>query len=123
MLINAFSYKAFHFLFRTNLAEPHLVEEDTEQESDVGDEGYDDEMEEVLSNFAKKRVKKPGRKAAWHESTLNDLVDIVVSSEYFRKRLIFHNTKNQKNSELYSRILKELKDRAATRDETMQQKN
>ena len=109
-----------HFLFRTNLAEPYLVENDTEQESDLGDEGHDDDqedMEEVLSNFAKKRVKKPGRKAAWRESTLNDLVDIVVSSEYFRKRLIFHNTKNQKNSELYSRILKELKERAAKRDE------
>ena len=89
-------------------------------ESDTGDEGHNDdqeEMEEVLSNFAKKRVKKPGRKAVSRESTLNDLVDIVVSSEYFRKRLIFHNTKNQKNSELYSRILKELKERAAKRDE------
>ena len=75
------------------------MENDTEQESDLGDEGHDDdqeEMEETLSNFAKKRIKKPGRKAAWHESTLSDLVDIVVSSEYFRKRLIFHNTKNQK---------------------------
>lgn len=120
MLIQAFSYKVFHFLFRTNLAERYLVENDTELESDLGDEVHDDdqdEMEEVLSNFTKKRIKKPGRKATWHESTLNDVVDIVVSSEYFRKRLIFQNTKNQKNSELYSRILKELKERAATRDE------
>lgn len=114
MLIQAFSYKVFHFLFRTNFAEGN----DIELESDL--EVHDDdqeEMEEVLGNLAKKRIKKPGRKAKWHESTLNDVVDIVVSSEYFRKRLIFQNTKNQKNSELYARILKELKERAAKRDE------
>ena len=77
----------FHFLFRTNLAEPRLVENDTELESDISWEGHDDEqdeVEDVSSNFAKKRVKKSGRNATWHESTFNVVVDIIVSSKYVK---------------------------------------
>ena len=57
----------------------------------------------------KKEKKKPGRKAKWSDSLLDDLVDIVVNSEYYKKRLIFMNLKNQKNAEIYEKILKELK--------------
>ena len=38
----------------------------------------------------------------WSQSLLSDLVDIIISSEYYKKELIFTNTKNQKNGDIYS---------------------
>ena len=44
-------------------------------------------------------------------------MDIIISSEYYKKKLIFTNTKNQRNGEIYKNVLAELKERAATREE------
>ena len=41
---------------------------------------------------------KPGKKAIWQESILYKLVEIAVSNDYFRKWMIFQNTKNKKIS-------------------------
>lgn len=65
----------------------------------------------------RKQKQKPGRKATWSDSLVDDLVDIVVNNEYYKKRLIFMNMKNQKNAEIYEKILKELRARAAKREE------
>lgn len=67
----------------------------------------------------KKRKKKPGRKARWSQSMLDDFVDIVISSENFKKKLIFMNTKTQQNGETYKKILEELKERGAARGEAI----
>ena len=64
-----------------------------------------------------KGKKKPGRKAKWSNTLLDDLVDIIVNSEYYKKRLIFMNLKNQKNADIYEKILKELKARGSKRGE------
>ena len=61
--------------------------------------------------------KKGGRKAMWSQSLLSDLVDIIISSEYYKKKLIFTNTKNQKNGEIYAQVLVTLKERASERGE------
>ena len=61
--------------------------------------------------------KKPGRKAKWSNSLLDDLVDIIVNSEYYKKRLIFMNLKNQKSGDIYEKILKELKAHGSKRGE------
>ena len=53
----------------------------------------------------------------WSQSLLSDLVDIIISSEYYKKKLIFTNTKNQKNGEIYAQILVTLKEQASERDE------
>ncbi len=45
------------------------------------------------------------------------MVDIVVNNDYYKKRLIFVNVENQKNSDIYENVLKELKDRAMARGE------
>ena len=80
----------------------------------------DDEIDEVLNKFAKKRSKKKsGRKAKWSESLLNDAVDIIVNDEYLRKKLTFENTKNCRNTEMYMKVLKQLRERAAERDENV----
>ena len=61
--------------------------------------------------------KEIGRKAQWSDNLIDDLVDIIASNDYFKKKLIFTNTKNQKNSVIYERVLDELKIRANERDE------
>ena len=42
-----------------------------------------------------------------------------MTSEYFKKKLIFQNIKNHKNAEIYGKVLKELKSRAHARDESV----
>ena len=90
------------------------VEEDEEDESD-GD------LETSRKLFFKKtngkKKKKPGRKAKWCSQALDDLIDIIVSNSSYKKKLIFTNTKNQRNGELYGEILKEVKARASARGE------
>ena len=88
------------------------------------DDDDDDDIDENLSwsLFAKKKSKKcsknrSGRKAKWSESLLGDLVDIVISNDYYKTKLILTNTKNQKNGEIYKKVLVELKERAAVRNE------
>lgn len=48
---------------------------------------------------------------------MGDLVDIVISNDYFKTKLILTNTKNRKNGEIYKKVLVELKERAAVRNE------
>ncbi|XP_065053396.1 uncharacterized protein LOC135682438 [Rhopilema esculentum] len=65
----------------------------------------------------RKKEKKSGRKTSWPDTLLADFIDIIVSNEYFKKKLIFQNVKNQKNGEIYGNILKELKKRVHARNE------
>ena len=46
-------------------------------------------------------------------------LDIIVTNEYFREKLIFTNSKNQKNTDVYQKVLDELKKRAETRGEAV----
>ena len=72
------------------------------------------EDEEDCKTLNTKRKKgKPGRKAVWSIDSVNDLVDIITSEEYYQRKLIFTNTKNQNNGIIYGRILTELKKRAS----------
>ena len=67
-----------------------------------------------LSHFVKKskgKKKKPGHRSAWRQEEVNDLVDIIVNNNYYQTKLIFENTKTQRNG-----ILPEMKKRAAERE-------
>ena len=98
---------------------------DHEVESDTNENVESDENVEELNFFVRKKAskvkktsnKKAGRKAQWSQSLLGDLVDIIISSDYYKKKLIFTNTKNQKNGDIYQKILGELKERASNRGE------
>ena len=69
-----------------------------------------------LSNFSSKKQKeKRKRKAKWCPRALDDLIDIIVSSNSYKKKLTFTSTKNQRNGELYREILKEVKATASAR--------
>ena len=60
------------------------------------------EQSEVCSSRKKKRKR---RRSIWEEWHINDLVDVICSSEYYE--LIFTNIKNSKNAEIYGNVLKE----------------
>ncbi|CAB4010861.1 Hypothetical predicted protein [Paramuricea clavata] len=80
----------------------------------VESDDEDDGQEFVLTKTIKK---KTGRRTKWTEEMLNDFIDIIVSSEYYKKKLIFMNTKTQRNGEMYEAILKQLEKRCVKRGE------
>ena len=85
----------------------------------------DDEIEEggSLGLFVKKskgKKKKSGRKSPWTSEDIDDFIDIVVSNTYYKRKLIFTNTKCQRNGEIYAEILTELKKRATARGKELE---
>ena len=69
-------------------------------------------MDDSFKLFVKKKTAKV-TKAKWSQSLLSDLVDIIISSDHYKKKLIFTNTKNKKNGEIYEKILATLKERGS----------
>ena len=63
------------------------------------------------------KEKETRSKAKWCPWALDDLIDIIENNSSYKKKLIFTNTKNQRNGELYGEILKEVKGRASARGE------
>lgn len=63
--------------------------------------------------------KESARKSKWPEKVLDDFIDIVVSSNSYKRKLIFTNFKNQKNGPIYEKILEELYVRASSRGEVV----
>ena len=55
-----------------------------------------------------RKKKRKGQRSVWEERHVNDLVDVICSSEYYKKKLIFTNTKNSKNAEIYANVLKKV---------------
>ena len=66
---------------------------------------------------ASSKAKQRGRKAVWSESHVTDMVDIICSSKYLRKNLIFRNKTCGRNSAIYDQVLKELQERLASHGE------
>ena len=69
------------------------------------------ELEEDAAEAFYKRKNRPGKKSPWPIDTTNELIDIICSDNYFSKRLIFTNSKTSKNSEVYEKVIEELKKR------------
>ena len=91
------------------------------KKAEAGDGEYDNNDEGSISTVAKgKRKKKAGRKATWRNTLLNDAVDIIVNDEFFRRHLIFRKSKNQRNTEVYSKVLDCIKAWAKERDEAVE---
>ena len=91
------------------------VDEEDEEAQEGGD--FDTSLKLFVKKANGQKKKKPGRKAKWCPQALDDLIDIIVSNSSYKKKLIFTNTKNQRNGELYGDILKEVKARASARGE------
>ena len=63
--------------------------------------------------------KKAGR-SSWKEEEIADMVDIVCNSEYYKKKIIFTNSKNSKNNDVYSKLQKDLQERLSARGQEFQ---
>ena len=94
---------------------------ESDNDDKVGEDDSDGDLETSRKLFFKKakgnKKKKPGWKAKWCPRALDELIDMIVSSNSYKKKLIVTNTKNQRNGELYGEILKEVKPTASARDE------
>ena len=65
------------------------------------------------------RKKKAGRTSRWSQELVDDLIDIIVSNEQYKRKLIFMNTKVQQNGDIYGKVCAELKQRCAVRGQDM----
>ena len=74
-------------------SEDNIVYVEADQQ-EVEDGGY----EAAVAMFSEKGKKKkmPGRKTNWSAAAVNDLIDIVVDNDAYKRKLIFVNTKNKK---------------------------
>ena len=71
----------------------------------------------LLQKEAKSKSKrKSDRRPKWNNDDVDDMVDIVVNSDYYKRKLIFTNAKNQRNGEIYGQILLEIQEKAAKRN-------
>lgn len=85
-------------------------------------EGSDSENDEDSGSDELKKIptrRRSGRKAQWSDSLVNDMVDIIINDENYKRKLIFTNVKNQKNGAIYSKVLEEMKRRASKREESV----
>ena len=60
----------------------------------------------------KKKRAKRGPRGLWKQDLVDNLVDIIITDDYYQGKLIFVNTKNQQNGKVYQKVLKEFKSRA-----------
>ena len=79
-----------------------------DKDSSESDTGVSEQSEVGSSTKKNRKKKRKGRRSVWEERHVNDLVDVICSSEYYKKKLIFTNTKNSKNAEIYANVLKEV---------------
>ena len=88
--------------------------------------GYDREQDEEEASDAESEIskssetsrekkKKVGRKCHWKEEDVTDMVDIVCNSDYYKRKIIFTNSKNSKNKDVYSKLLKDMQERFEAR--------
>ena len=81
------------------------VEESSEAESDA------------VSTASKSVKSKTRRPSQWRVNQIQDFIDLVINNKNFKEKLIFQNTKFQRNSSIYQQIQKKLKARCAERNE------
>ena len=116
MYYNILKYLLFIQCRNTDVDRQSRQHDDDSEEDDDDDDNDDDDLDEDI--FKKKGSKKKGRKLMWKPEEVDDLVDVIISKEYYKKNLIFTNTKNQKNGQIYANIAKELQERAAARGQS-----
>lgn len=94
---------------------------ESDNDDKVEEDDSDGDLETSRRLFFEKakgnKEKKPGRKAKWCPRALDELITMIVSSNSYKNKLIFTNTKNQRSRELYGEILKELKATVSARVE------
>lgn len=76
--------------------------DEIESQRDADDIGQ--ALTEQGSCTLKQRQKKKGRKSAWSEENINEIIDVISENDYYRKKLISNNNKATK-TQRYTRGL------------------
>ena len=77
-------------------------------EGEEESEDQDSEYESVVEKFkvkSKKRCK--GRKSTWPEQHVNDMINVICSNDNLTRKLIFQNTKNTRNGDLFKKVVED----------------
>ena len=69
-----------------------LTSENAAKDLEKDEEEVLDESNEENSNNTGKGRKSTGRESPWTQEQLNDLIDIILENEEYKKYLIFRNT-------------------------------
>ena len=64
--------------------------------------------EKANSEEGKKERKKLGRKAAWKESQVTDMVNVICNDEKLVRKLIFTNARKSSNTDAYEKVMRQL---------------
>ena len=83
--------------------------------SDVDDDANDDDNEVPIIPTSGK--KKAGRKCQWSETTVTDLVEVILENDKYKTKLLLTNTKNTKNGVYYGQVIAELSKKLQERGE------
>ena len=77
------------------------------EESDSEESSYSLSDNENLVPSKKRR----DRRAPWQDSHVANMVDVICSNDNFARKLVFTNSKNTNNNEVYSKVQKEVEKR------------
>lgn len=91
------------------------VDLDVEEESDDQDSEYESVIEKLKS---KKKCK--GRKSTWPEQHVNDMINVICSNDNLARKLIFQNTKNTRNGDLFKSVVKDTQKACQERGENFE---
>ena len=69
-----------------------------------------------VSNVSSSKSRKKGLRAQSPENMVDDLIEIICESDYFKCKLSFTNNKAQKDKEVYECVIKILKERYRNRE-------
>ena len=73
------------------------------------DESQEDGQE--VEDPTRKDAKKNTGRSLWCSEHLDDMIDVIVNNENFKRKLIFTNNKRATNAEVYQQVLNHLKER------------
>lgn len=71
-------------------------DDDDEVEEDESDGDFETSHKLFFKTAKGNKKKKPGRKAKWCPQALDDLIDIIVSSNSYKKETYFYKHKKSK---------------------------
>ena len=106
--------KQFIACFRSSETERDCKDNDEMEPLEEEEEGEKEENVDEEEEPPKKKNKraKHGPRGLWKQDLVDDLVDIIITNDYYQRKLIFVNTKNQQNGKSTKKVLKDLKSRA-----------
>ena len=71
---------------------------------------FENNVEEATAK-RKEKSKASGRRSIWTSAHIDDMVDIIVNNETYKKKLIFVNNRRSTNTEIYDHVLTLIKER------------